>query len=401
MVLLQSPDRRAVASSPRPGRFPALDGLRGIASLIVVAHHVMLCDPQIWLAQIGNTAPAQGTWRWYAMYTPLHALWGGTEAVYVFFVLSGLVLVLPYVSAPTGDWTSYYAKRTVRLYAPVVLATAVAVAWAVVIPRDALDGASGWLTGLGRSGISTDFVVRDLWLLSSPGHFNSVLWSLKWEVVFSALLPLFVVAGRVARLPVALGIVSMAALSALGAFVGHDVLRFMPMFGAGVLVTFAGDRSWFVHRLQRSGVVTQLGLTVVSVCLLVAPWLASGRLERLGRSSNAAIDTTTRFLSVSGAALLVLVVMHGRRPCAVFSGRSLRWLGSRSFSLYLVHEPFVVSMAYLMGPRPNMVVFAAVCVGGSLVLAEAFWRLCERATQRWANAAGRWAARRAQVLARM
>lgn len=269
----------------------------------------------------------------------------------------------------------------------------------MAVPRDALDGASGWLTGLGRSGFSPKFLARDLSLLSSPGHFNSVLWSLKWEVLFSAALPLFVVAGRLFRMPVALAMFAMAALSALGSFVGDDALRFMPMFGIGVLVSFVGSASSTVRRLRCIGIATQLGLTVAAVCLLVAPWLAAGQLARLDRASNSTIDTTTRFLSVCGAGLLVLLAFHAPLVRVLFGRRTLRWLGSRSFSLYLVHEPFVVSLGYLLGPRPNMAVLAAVCVGGSLVLAEVFWRFGERLTQRWASAAGRWATAKAQLAA--
>lgn len=62
--------------------------------------------------------PASATW-WLA-FTPVHLVWAGTEAVLVFFVLSGFVLAGPLPQRARRDrWATWYASRLVRLYLPV------------------------------------------------------------------------------------------------------------------------------------------------------------------------------------------------------------------------------------------------------------------------------------------
>src|SRR3954470_23660048 len=106
----------------RSNRLPSLDGLRGLAALVVVVHHCALTVPALAAQMFGpdNSSPA-----WWLAWTPAYLLWAGREAVLVFFVLSGFVLSLPRLSGgKSGRWASYYRKRMVRLYVPVVAAVA-------------------------------------------------------------------------------------------------------------------------------------------------------------------------------------------------------------------------------------------------------------------------------------
>ncbi|ALE82194.1 acyltransferase family protein [Pseudonocardia sp. HH130629-09] len=98
-----------------PSRVPALDGPRGVASLVVVVNHCLMTDPTLAAVAAGTGRAAPGTLAWWLAYTPLHLVWAGTEAVLLFFVLSGFVLT----GSATRDgfgWGSYYAQRLPRLY---------------------------------------------------------------------------------------------------------------------------------------------------------------------------------------------------------------------------------------------------------------------------------------------
>ena len=72
----------------------SLDGLRGIAALVVVVHHLLLTLP--WFADrvgLGLLGPkGQFIFSWHNLfeYTPLHILYGGTEAVVIFLYLAVL-----------------------------------------------------------------------------------------------------------------------------------------------------------------------------------------------------------------------------------------------------------------------------------------------------------------------
>jgi peptidoglycan/LPS O-acetylase OafA/YrhL len=62
----------------------------------------------------------------------------------------------------------------------------------------------------------------------------------------------------------------------------------------------------------------------------------------------------------------------------VLESPMLQYLGSRSFSLYLVHEPVVVAYAFALHGRPGLIGLLTVALPVALVLSEAFYRLVEQ-----------------------
>src|SRR6201995_3858781 len=88
-------------------RLRALDGLRGAAALIVLFHHAAMTWAPLAVLYFHAHAPVPFLALLVA-YTPLHLLWAGSEAVIVFFVLSGFVLVLPHVTGRSIGWPGYY-----------------------------------------------------------------------------------------------------------------------------------------------------------------------------------------------------------------------------------------------------------------------------------------------------
>ena len=100
------PARRPDGSAS-PSRITSLDGLRGAAALVVVIYHVFLVQPSLAAPHLDPNAPL-GAVEWLATFTPLHLMWAGPEAVFVFFVLSGLVLALPVADTGRLDLRDYY-----------------------------------------------------------------------------------------------------------------------------------------------------------------------------------------------------------------------------------------------------------------------------------------------------
>jgi peptidoglycan/LPS O-acetylase OafA/YrhL len=64
-------------------RLRSLDGLRGLAALIVVIHHSLLVVPGLAAPYFGQST--QSSIQELLAYSPLHLLWAGTEAVFLFF----------------------------------------------------------------------------------------------------------------------------------------------------------------------------------------------------------------------------------------------------------------------------------------------------------------------------
>lgn len=358
-------------SSSRPGayrRFTALDGLRGLAALSVVLYHCLLVSPSF-----GTAGTPLTGWAWLLAHTPLHLFWQGGEAVYLFFVLSGFVLMLPFDRESTSSWRGYYPRRIVRLYVPALAGLALALLTFLLVHRDVEPGMSVWLTRHDVP-ITAGQVGHDAALVAGTGWTNSPLWSLQWEVLFSLLLPVYVLAAKALRrfaLPLA---VAAVFTSVVGAHQQSDWLIYMPMFAVGVLMAVDRHRlPDLARRIPRAG---WWALDVLAVLLLTGTTTLSG----LG---NVAVA-----LPVIGSALTVFLFLEQRRAAAFGESRVVRWLGVRSFSLYLVHEPIVVSVAFALG-QADVGLVIAVALPLSLIVAEVFYRAVEGPSHRLASAVGR------------
>lgn len=177
-----------MASAVKPAeRITSLDGVRGVAAMVVLVHHTMLVMPSLAAPYYQAHATSSVTWL---IYSPVHIFWAGGEAVFVFFVLSGFALTYPVVTRPKFDWLAYYPARLVRLYIPVIASVIIAAVFLLAVPRIGMTSTSRWmlnhveaLTPRGFFGDAT---------LTAPDLMNSPLWSLKWEVLFSLALPLYV-----------------------------------------------------------------------------------------------------------------------------------------------------------------------------------------------------------------
>jgi peptidoglycan/LPS O-acetylase OafA/YrhL len=371
--------RVPLASSRRP----ALDGLRGIAALVVVVHHSLLVAPTLADRYAATPMPSADTWSWWVTYTPLHLVWAGREAVLVFFVLSGLVLALPAATGKEVWWRSYYPQRLLRLYLPIFAATALAYVLVAAVPRHPHAGSSSWLRGY-TSPIGLHETVKDAVVVKGSSSLNAAFWSLQWEVYFSVLLPVFVVALVSLRRGLVVRMVVLFAVIAYGNKSGDRWFFYMPIFGLGVLMAqqlsrldAAGARfdrlKPAVRRLTYGGVAS----------LLVARWLIAAV------DGGNTVSTTGSVLTVVGACLCVWMFASTRAGNRLGTRLPVAWLGKRSFSLYLIHEPIVVTVAYLLHGTTDAALVLMIALPASLIAAEAFGRLCEMPSHRFAQSVGR------------
>lgn len=366
-------------------RLAALDGLRGVAALIVLLSHVVEASVPALSQAVALGGDPHGVAYWL-MRTPLAVLWAGPEAVIVFFVLSGFVLTRALRAHPTTI-SAFYAARAVRLYLPVWLSLIPAAALVLLVPRavDAGIGVTFWLNTYAHP-VGLSQVARDMALVlpdhvgAGEGTLNGALWSLRWEVFFSLALPFLLLAqGLVRRMAAPLVV---AALLAVDVAHGHATLMFAPPFVVGVVLALheAHIREWRV-RLAGRGAALAVG---VSLCLLSADlWLPNA--ERATGPGGA--------LVVAGAGLTVLCPLVYASIARPLSTAPMQWLGSRSFSLYLVHHPIVLALAYGFH-APSFVTLLALAVPASLLGAELLHRVVERPCHRLARTVG------AQVAAR-
>ncbi|WP_166375880.1 acyltransferase family protein [Aeromicrobium phragmitis] len=361
-------------------RLRSLDGLRGLAALVVVVHHAVLTIPALATPYFAPyEATTEGSPAWWLSYTPLHLVWAGGEAVVVFFVLSGLVLGLK-ARSPRFDWAGYFPERLARLYLPVAGAVAFGVAVAAAFPRTA-DGSLGpWIAHRPPAPTVTG-VLHDLTLVFGPSRLISPLWSLQWEVIFSVLLPLYMVAAvALRRSPLLLAALCIAA-SGVGYYAGDAWLIYLPMFGVGIALSELVTTTPSTSGRARWGwtAAALFGLLLISSRWSLAPILAP----------SAGTTALTGVLVVLGSGILVAAAVHARPLVRMLELRPVLWLGGISFSLYLIHEPIIIAAAELLGPDRGPYVLP-IALAVSIPAAAVFFRLVERPSHRFAKRVGVW-----------
>jgi peptidoglycan/LPS O-acetylase OafA/YrhL len=360
-------------------RLRSLDGVRGIAAIVVVVYHVSLIAKPF--AKDGTAA---AVWDGVTE-SPLKLLFAGTEAVLVFFVLSGLVVALPLLRGSVS-WPAFFASRLVRLYVPVWASLLFAVALIALFPRHEAAVTSGeWITEANASSVTLSSFLREASLAPASYDIVNTLWSLRWELVFTAALPFLIAFALLLRRSTAALVVAgglAVAATVLGRVLSVDALVYLPVFLLGTLVAVRlDDIVGWAHRRPRPALWAVVGS--VSALLLVASWV--------GRPLAPSGDLVSEILwGVAGLGALGIVLVSICSPGVerVLSMRLPQWAGKVSFSLYLVHVPVIATIAFIVGDQLWWLV-GLIGVPLSLAISAAFFALVERPSHRLARLTGR------------
>lgn len=361
-----------------PQRVSSLDGLRGIAAVVVVIHHALLTLPGFADAYY-DTADGSPL-AWVLSYTPLHAFWAGTEAVYLFFVLSGMVLVLPVIrQGRSFSWLAYYPRRVLRLYLPVIAAVVFAAVLVALVPRFDAPGLGAWINDR-TPRYNLDGFLHDIALLFGTSGVISPIWSLRWEVLFSLLLPLFVLLAVLFRALWWPKLLAMFAMTAVASMFGIDYLFFLPIFGIGALLIVEWERvTAAMSRLDQNRWAWPAYL-VVAVLLTTATWLVLG----FGLTG---IERFVAWVPIVGVTMIVVAGATFAPFTRFLETPVVAWLGAVSFALYLVHEPLIIAARFVTYPLSPWVGIA-ISVPLVFVVAWLFARYIEQPAHRFSKWAG-------------
>jgi peptidoglycan/LPS O-acetylase OafA/YrhL len=380
----------AVAATPHAprrrnrDRLHALDGLRGFAAFLVVLHHVLLIAQPV---SQPSGAPAVGSVWWWLERTPLKLLTAGHEAVIVFFVLSGVVVVLPALRHVDFSWPGLVVSRVVRLMLPAWAAIVFASALLLAVPRVPSQVTGGsWIAGQVQSEWNWKRLVVEFSLMGGSVHYDNVLWTLRWEFLFSLLLPGFLVVAVLLRrwwLPTGLLAVGLGVAGAVG---GIDALQYLPVFFLGTLIAvrLRAIEGWSESRRAKRllAVILPISALVLICSFLLAPIVPGGT-----DGAHALVG-----LEALGGVGVVVVAGAATRFRRFLEGRIPQFLGRISFSLYLVHLPVLVTLTWLLGDW-NWPVAASIGVPLATLTGWGFFRLVEKPLHKVARSAKRGAGR--------
>lgn len=368
---------------------PGLDGLRAIAVLAVIAFHL---NP--------DWAP------------------GGLLGVGVFFTLSGYLItdLLLGQRAATGrlNLGEFWIRRARRLLPALFLMIAVVVAWVTVFDPSRL-------AALRSDVLAATFYVSNWWNIAREASYFARfgppppldhLWSLAVEEQFYLIWPWFLwlvlrfARGRPALAGMTMTILTLlgAALSAIAMWViyqpgidptrvyeGTDTRAFGLLIGAALAMVWPSRRlsrtlagRW---RLLLDG-VGLLGLIVIALLI----WRTSQYSPFLYRGGIV-------LLSVATAATVAALVHPASWLGVAVGWKPLRWLGVRSYGIYLWHWPIIVLTAPSLLAEASLSL-QALQVTATIVVAALSWRFFEEPIRRgaigrlWEQArSGRWRSR--------
>jgi peptidoglycan/LPS O-acetylase OafA/YrhL len=357
-------------------RLTQLDGLRGIAALVVVVFHLSL------IAQPFLDTKSTGDAWWWISETPLRLATDGTQAVLLFFVLSGLVVALPALRKGFA-WKKYFASRFLRLYIPAWGALMLAAGLIFCIPRVSSNVTSNfWLSNTNAKSLPPLTLLLDATLMKAGNGADNVLWSLRWEIAFSLLLPLFVLAALLIRRSWTLWMIAIVGCVALtiGDPNHADGFFYLPIFFVGTLMAsrLEAIQDWSRRRGRRFW-MTALG---VSLFFMVASQVFS-----FAASPSSFAGGLLWSLVGLGAAGIILCAI-GFEPVRAFLNRRItQFLGRISFSLYLIHVPIIATLAFVLGDAQWWLV-GLIGLPLSIGVATVFHRYVEVPSQRLAHRVG-------------
>ena len=380
-----------------PGHMPALDGLRGLAILVVMLHHFL--PPNY---PNGIPSGAEGFFI-KIIYRLFDVGWWGVD---LFFVLSGFLITGILLSAKNSPhfFRNFYARRSLRIFP---LYYALLIFLFVILPFLARQPSiSGWVTqsfadylALGKElhslqswlwlyGVNIKIALEaDGWIFTTLTHF----WSLAVEEHFYFVWPIVVYFAQPKYLVkicliVALGSILLRLAFLLGGLEPAYIFILTPcrldglVLGAMMAVLFQSS--------QREEVITKCRRALPFLLLLSIAAILT--LERFGPTM---IIFGHALLACLFAAIMPIAATITKKNPTTFAGwfcnPLLSFFGKYSYGIYLLH-PFVFKPMERFLTTPFMEAFindsyellmlirASLGITFAVIVAYVSWHLFEK-----------------------
>ncbi len=366
---------RAAATSATadrlPRHMPGLDGLRGIAILLVILTHtadgwrraLMVVQDADWMAPLSLPS-------WLAAIAN-----SASMGVELFFVISAFTLTVSLTRKPLP--LGAYALRRIARVAPGY--------WLAGVGYTLVAGLGVRLLAPHGTGIG-DLLSAAFFLSTSTGGASLAVvpggWSVSCEMAFYVALPaiLWLVRRSLRRALMLAAILSLAAQVFARAFVLRDgfnqaayfnPIEHAPVFAYGVAASLLAMSA----KLRFPSWLGLVPLTAAIVILPVVP-ISMGKLM-----------PQLPFAALCAASVVLVAI----QPPTVLANRLIKKIGEISYSMYLVHWailPVSLYVTEMVFPSDNYVTFAThffITVIGAFILSCFSYRYIERPFIDWAH----------------
>lgn len=341
---------------------PGLDGLRALSVIAVIAYHLDLA-----------LAP------------------GGLIGVGIFFVLSGYLItdqiLQRWHKERRLDLKDFWIRRARRLLPAMFVMLFATAIWLLVFDRSRLAALQGDF-------ISSTLYFNNWWLIfHNVSYFESFgppspighLWSLAIEEQFYLIWPLVIIVGlRLApqRGKLIVMCLTGAFLSALAmaliyqpgvdpsrVYYGTDTRAFALLIGAALALAWPSQKLTPTIT-RRSRFILDFSGAIGILTLLLMIWQTNEYGQFLYYGGLVLV-------SILSAIVIAVLAHPASRLAKVMGCKPLRWIGVRSYSIYIWHYPVII----LTNPTVNTDGFDGLRVlfqlGVSLLLASLSWKYIE------------------------
>jgi peptidoglycan/LPS O-acetylase OafA/YrhL len=328
-----------------------IDGLRGIAILMVLAGHHFYVNPQSGqvVQFIGGLATAGG------------------HGVSLFFALSGFLISWPFWKRKFARSASvvppgYGWRRFWKIYPPLALSVIVFTPVYALINKDwsYFTVAAQWLVGLP-------------FLLPVSGELNPVTWTLVIEVQFYVVLALVFLCLKKISPRVCLWIIPLLfflipfgyrVITGLSATFHPDINTHFPsaldVFCLGILVAGLENAGIMQKNWARLGII---GLVLWPLALLTLGWVHTHPAD-----TNFVTMEAIGWMEKIASGCLLCYVASPQHPVAQWlCAPWLRWCGIVSYEWYLFHQPISLWARTFFGPAGGAPFKYVAIVGGSFL----------------------------------
>ncbi|MFT3790708.1 MAG: acyltransferase [Rudaea sp.] len=362
------------AGSTAPSRNPELDGLRGVAIVTVVLHNAW------WIGEWGHLLVEE---------VVSTALAGGWVGVQLFFVLSGFLITRILLDDRAGPhpFKTFWLRRALRIFPLYYLLLIGALVLSLVI-------GGAWGAGFQRNQWWLWFYLSN-W--AEPLGFGVYglphLWSLAVEEQFYLLWPLLAL--RLTERTLAIVCTTIVAITPLlrftlrstalpaGAAYSFTIARWDALALGALIAILVRWPAWRTRLAHAAPPVAVAAMGAVIVIALFEHGFDGGDrwVQVIGQ---------TAISFASGA--IILVALYGAAATEplrqLLRSRWLRWFGSRSYAIYLVHAPIHYALAshyrdWINGPddglrEVRLFVYALGLLAVSSAIAEVTWHMIEQ-----------------------
>ena len=319
--------------------YPAIDGLRGFAVLLVIWFHASIFAHEV------NPAAYTGFLRFYYNFTVL-----GSTGVDLFFILSGFLItgILIDTAYEKGIFKNFYIRRALRIFPLYYLCLALFTVVCLASGKDIFSDMS-WLTHL--------FYLQNwsvLYNFDSYMYLNHT-WSLAVEEQFYLLWPFLFLAvyKRSMKMTIVMCLVLILSSGILRSVFYHQDFQKLSysaticrldglILGALLAVLCKNYKAY-----MRKHIDVFLYCMVVTSLVVVVMAISSADYNAF---HGLLISLGLVVCNIFYACLLVCIFLGGMRSgiCALFRNKYLQGIGRVSYGVYIVHVPVMIVIGYYM-----------------------------------------------------